>query len=137
MTFGEELCMVSNDISLEERVFEAIKPYLTEIASVNHPKGCHVVIEGATESFTDKLKKVMKKEDIYFKYIYRDPKFGGPNYGDIIWEKCTFKNGEFTVYCGISNQLLRVELGKLGQFSISIEKLGKEYKDSYFHRYIS
>lgn len=137
MTFGEELCMISNDISLEERVFEAMKPYLTEIASTNHPKGCHVVIEGAIESFTDRLKKVMKKEGIYFKYTYRDPKRGGPNYGDIIWEKSTISNGMFDVYCDISNQLLRVELSKSSQFSISIEKLGKEYKDSTFYRYIS
>lgn len=137
MTFGEELCMISNDISLEERVFEAMKPYLTEIASTNHPKGCHVVIDGATKSFTDSLEKVMKKEGIYFEYRYRDPKLGGPNCGIIIWEKSTFYNGMYDGYCDISNQLLKVELSKSIQFSISIEKLGKEYKNPYSYRYIS
>lgn len=137
MTFGEELCMVSNDTSLEERVFEAMKPYLIKIASHHHPKGCHVVIDGATESFTDRMTTLMEKENIYFEYLYRDPKLGGPNCGIIIWEKSIFYNGMYDGYCDISNQLLKVELDKSIQFSISIEKLGKEYKNTYSYRYIS
>jgi len=137
MTFGQELRELSNDTSLELRVFEAMKLYLSEIASTGHPKGCHVVIEGSTKPFTHSLKKIMKKEDIYFNYIYCDPKLSAPNYGVIIWEKSTISNGMFDVYCDISNQLLRVELSKLGIFSISIEKLGKEYKNNDFYHYIS
>jgi len=137
MNFGEELRIISNSTSLEERVWELMKPHLRELASEHHPKGCHIVIEGVTKSFTERMKEIASNEDINFNYVYRDQKLGGPNYGTIIWEESTIGNGMCTVQRGISNKLLRVKLTEAEYISINIENLEEKYKSKYLYTYIS
>lgn len=137
MSFGEELRKLSSNVSLEIQVWEKMKPYLTEIAKSGHPKGCHVVFEGETKQFRKKMEKVAEDDDIFFEYCYRDPIIGGPNYGDIIWEKSKFWNGMCYGQRDMSDKLLRVILNKSGEVSIEIEKLEEKYKNECLYTYIS
>lgn len=136
MSFGEELRNLSSDVSLETRVWEKMKPYLREIAKMHHPKGCHVVFEGETKTFTEGMKKVIEDEGIYFDYHYRNPEKDDRNYGDIIWEESKFSNGFCFGQIDMSNNFLKVIFEKTDEVSIKIEKLEK-HKSEFLYKYIS
>lgn len=136
MSFGEELRNLASDVSLENRVWEEMKPYLRKIAKRNHPKGCHIVFEGETKTFIEGMKKVIEDEGIYFEYNYFNSERDGSNYGNIIWEESKFSNAFCYGQRDMSNELLRVIFEKTGKVSIKIEKLEKQ-KSEFLYQYIS
>lgn len=134
MTFGEELCNLSSNVSLEMRVWEKMKPYLREIANSNHAKGCHVVFEGVTKTFIKEINNVIKQDSIVFDYHNYGLTDNIKTYADIIWkDDRRYTSNMFFIRKDISSKMLRVELTKSGEVSIEIEILDKEhrYQDAY------